>query len=59
VARAASIFHYKEYPVEDVERYLKGDGVHVRLNILKMLKVNYTKSRYLDVKFHGVRSSLR
>ncbi|RZN36755.1 MAG: imidazole glycerol phosphate synthase subunit HisF [Methanophagales archaeon ANME-1-THS] len=31
-ALAASIFHYKEYTVEDVKRYLKEQGIHVRLN---------------------------
>jgi cyclase len=30
-ALAASIFHYKEYTVEEVKRYLKENGVHVRL----------------------------
>lgn len=30
-ALAASIFHYGEYSVEDVKRYLKGKGVCVRL----------------------------
>uniref|UniRef100_A0A7C3EWD0 Imidazole glycerol phosphate synthase subunit HisF n=1 Tax=Candidatus Methanomethylicus mesodigestus TaxID=1867258 RepID=A0A7C3EWD0_9CREN len=30
-ALAASIFHYGEYSVEDVKRYLKGKGVSVRL----------------------------
>jgi len=30
-ALAASIFHYKEYSVQDVKRYLKENGIHVRL----------------------------
>jgi cyclase len=30
-ALAASIFHYKEYTVEEVKRYLRENGVHVRL----------------------------
>ena len=30
-ALAASIFHYKEYTVHEVKRYLKENGVHVRL----------------------------
>ncbi len=30
-ALAASIFHYKEYTVQEVKRYLKENGVHVRL----------------------------
>jgi len=30
-ALAASIFHYKEYSINDVKRYLKENGVHVRL----------------------------
>jgi cyclase len=30
-ALAASIFHYKEYTVREVKRYLKENGVHVRL----------------------------
>jgi cyclase len=28
---AASIFHFGEYTVGDVKRYLKGEGIHVRL----------------------------
>jgi cyclase len=32
-ALAASIFHYKEYTVEEVKRYLRENGVHVRLNV--------------------------
>jgi cyclase len=28
---AASIFHFGEYTVEDVKRYLKGAGIHVRI----------------------------
>jgi cyclase len=28
---AASIFHFGEYTVADVKRYLKGEGIHVRL----------------------------
>ena len=31
-ALAASIFHYKEYTVGEVKRYLKEQGIHVRLN---------------------------
>jgi cyclase len=31
-ALAASIFHYKEYTVEAVKRYLKEQGIHVRQN---------------------------
>lgn len=30
-ALAASIFHYSEYKIRDVKRYLKENGVHVRL----------------------------
>ncbi len=30
-ALAASIFHYSEYGIRDVKRYLKENGVHVRL----------------------------
>jgi len=30
-ALAASIFHYDEYPIPVVKRYLKERGVHVRL----------------------------
>lgn len=30
-ALAASIFHYKEYTIQDVKRYLKENGIHVRL----------------------------
>jgi len=30
-ALAASIFHYKEYSVQDVKRYLKENGIRVRL----------------------------
>jgi cyclase len=30
-ALAASIFHYKEYPVGDVKKYLKERGIPVRL----------------------------
>jgi len=32
-ALAASIFHYKEYTVEEVKRYLKEQGIHVRQNV--------------------------
>jgi cyclase len=32
-ALAASIFHYKEYTIEGVKRYLRERGVHVRLNV--------------------------
>jgi cyclase len=28
---AASIFHFGEYTVADVKRYLKSEGIHVRL----------------------------
>lgn len=31
-ALAASIFHYKEYTVGEVKRYLNEQGIHVRLN---------------------------
>ena len=31
-ALAASIFHYKEYTVEEVKRYLREQGIHVRQN---------------------------
>jgi imidazole glycerol-phosphate synthase subunit HisF len=30
-ALAASIFHYNEYPIPEVKKYLKKNGVHVRL----------------------------
>jgi len=30
-ALAASIFHYKEYTIQEVKRYLLENGVHIRL----------------------------
>jgi imidazole glycerol-phosphate synthase subunit HisF len=30
-ALAASIFHYNEYPITEVKKYLKKNGIHVRL----------------------------
>lgn len=30
-ALCASIFHYQEYKIQDVKRYLKGEGIEVRL----------------------------